>query len=474
VPLKQAEWERSRTDSATAGRYRAPVDGVLALQRTAGNKAVAGLLSGAGSNGGGVGADLPAVGATRKRAFADRARSLGLDMGQIDQLWQTAGTSSSSGFAPAVERTGALFSAARRASAAGIPAFYVELKVGKLAELNSTLGHSRADAMIATARSTAVDELVAAVGQVQPLGDRASTFGFLVTGADGSAVTETNLVSSARAVAASVGQRLGLSLTSEVMDVDDAATSAVIADQARDESARAARTDLRSGDGRRDGARFTSAGAERRREFFSLAQSFGLEAGAASGLYAMLLQGRADTLTGFEGDADRVDTVLKAAGEAKRTGTGAVYVEVDVRNLGGLNRSLGRAKADAAFARMASIADREMRSVSDLGDAWPFRHGGDEFSFVIVARRPGISAGQLEFAVGAALTRASSMIRAMTSDLAGIAHTKPTGRPGTGIVWATSVIAPGANPSAVFSAADRKVEQKKSLRGGVTMPVPGK
>jgi GGDEF domain-containing protein len=177
----------------------------------------------------------------------------------------------------------------------------------------------------------------------------------------------------------------------------------------------------------------------------------------------MLLGGRPDALTGFEGDADRVATVRKAAAQRNA----AVYVEVDVRNLGGLNRSLGRAKADSVFAKMAATAERELRSCSDVGDAWPFRHGGDEFSFVIVARRPGVSAGQLEFAAGAALTRATKAIGEATSELSGIAHTKPLGRAGTGIVWGTSVIGPGADPAAVFSAADRKVEQKKTAGGAV-------
>jgi GGDEF domain-containing protein len=407
---------------------------------------------------------LPAVGATRRQAFTERARGLGLHDGQIDQLWRAGGEGSTAGFAPAMARTAELFSAARRAAARGVPSFFVELKINRLAELNSTLGHSRADELIAKARSAMLERLLATAGPVQPIGGRAASFGFLVMGAEGTALSETALLEAAHNAAGAVGQELDLSLTADVMDVDDAATSAVIADLTRNESASAARNGVPAGAGRQNGARFTSTGADRARDFSSLAQSFGVEARAASELYGMLLQGRPDPLTGFEDGADRVGTVRKAASQASK-GTAAVYVEVDVRNLGGLNRALGRTKADAVFAQMASLVDREIRQGSDLGDAWPFRHGGDEFSFVIVARRRGISAGQLEFAVGAALTRATKLIGGMTSGLGGIAHTKPNGPAGTGIVWGTSVIGPAADPASVFSAADRKVEQKKSRAG---------
>jgi GGDEF domain-containing protein len=215
-------------------------------------------------------------------------------------------------------------------------------------------------------------------------------------------------------------------------------------------------------------ARFTSTGTARRAAFLTLAQRFQIDPGSASDLYGVLLQSRPDQLTGFERAADREATVQEAALHAKKTGTAAVYAEIDVRNLGGLNRALGRQKADSVFAQVAAVVEGQMGDVSSIGDAWPFRHGGDEFSFVVVARRPGIDAGQLELAVSTALVRAAAAVKDQTSEYSGVSHTKPGGPPGTGIAWGTSVIGPGADPSKVFATADMKVERKKASASGAT------
>jgi hypothetical protein len=114
------------------------------------------------------------------------------------------------------------------------------------------------------------------------------------------------------------------------------------------------------------------------------------------------------------------------------------------------------------LATIAEITQTEMRSLADLGDAWPFRHGGDEISFVVVGRRSGVDVTHLEFVVAAALTRATRAVKDTTSDVATVPHTKPGGPSGTGIVWGTSVIGPNASATDVFSEADRKVEAKKT------------
>ncbi len=439
---------------------------ILQLQRLVGNRAVTALVAGSGQTGGGGSRPLPPVGTARKGAFATRARSHGLNDDQIEQLWQIGGNADGGGFAAAEQRTGALFSAARKAAALGVPTYYVGFKVAGLAELNARLGHSRADSVLTSARSLALERLTPKVerltrkgGQVQALGDKASSFGFLVTGSEAAPASDSALAAAARSVAKWIRKKLRVSLTAEVMSAEDAATSAVVADLGRQDSATAARTS--SATPGRPQARFTSTGTDRREAFLSLAQRFGLAKEAATGLYGMLLSARPDVLTGFEKAADREGTVRKAIAHNAATGTAAVYVEIDVRNLGGLNQSLGRQAADTVFAQIASTVEREMASIGDLGDAWPFRHGGDEFSFVVVARRPGISAGQLEFTVGAALTRAAAAVRQMTARFATVPHTKKGGPPGTGIAWGTSIIAAGSKPSDVFSTADRRVEQKK-------------
>jgi hypothetical protein len=118
------------------------------------------------------------------------------------------------------------------------------------------------------------------------------------------------------------------------------------------------------------------------------------------------------------------------------------------------------------FARITGTVERGLisGSPSSLGDVWPFRHGGDEFGFVIVGRRPGIGEAQLEFATVAGLTRAAAHVKEQTKQYAAVPHRKDKEkRPfGTGIVWATSIIRPGMEPEKIFKVADVKVEKKKS------------
>jgi hypothetical protein len=95
-------------------------------------------------------------------------------------------------------------------------------------------------------------------------------------------------------------------------------------------------------------------------------------------------------------------------------------------------------------------------------DAIPFRHGGDEFSFVVVSRRPTSAAG-LEVAVAVALQRATQEVVAATTDVADVPHTKEHKAAGTGIVWGTSELLPGRAPTDIFKEADTKVEQKKGV-----------
>jgi len=454
--VKRREWDDARSLLTPVPLSEHPV---LRLQRSAGNRAVTALIQA-----GGVpvvqreAATLVDPSARRKETFAIRGRSAGLDAGQIDQLWSVGGGRAAGGFAPAEERTAALYNAAQ-AVATGASVFYVEFKVEGLADLNAKMGHSGANTSLAQARSAVHDQLATVSGDVTALRGSGATFGFLVTGG-----TEAALWQRAASIGATVGERLGLTMTAAVMDPDDAATSAVAGDLARDASVAQARQGRTGSQSDGPSARFTSTGTDRRSAFAAMAADFGVEAAAAADLYGALVESRPDALTGFERGADREATTHKAAQQASKSGTAGVYVEVDVRNLGGLNRALGKGRADQVFAQIASITEGEMRSISDLADAWPFRHGGDEFSFVVVARRAGIDAAQLEFAVAAALTRAARMVSTATAEFAATPHIKPGRLPGTGIVWGTSVIGPAAEPEKVFSVADGKVETKKRSR----------
>jgi hypothetical protein len=245
-----------------------------------------------------------------------------------------------------------------------------------------------------------------------------------------------------------------------VMSADDAAASGVARALARDASASKARGTVGKPTSRATPARFTSTGSDRRRRFDATAVSLGVSPETASELYGSIPAVANDALTGFERGADRASTMVKAAAHCGKTGTPGIYVEVDVRNLGGLNRELGREKADEVFARIVALTESSMAGLASEGDVLPFRHGGDEFSFIVVGRRSGASSAGLEIAVAAAMRSAELAVKAATMDVAHVQHTKRAGA-GTGIVWGTAPIVPGKDPSAVFAVADQKVESKK-------------
>jgi GGDEF domain-containing protein len=395
--------------------------------------------------------------ANRKPAFGGRAAALGLTPEQTQQLWALGAGTDHDDFAPVEQRTGALFSAARMAQS-GTSALYVQVTVNGLSNLNATLGHSQADGVLTQARA-GFRERLARVGTLTPLREQAGGFGFIVAGCKAG---PDGLLQQASAAAREIGTKLRISLTADVLTAAAAAATAVTASLKTSDSVNAARKPTRPD---RQRPRFTSSGADRRAAFLSLAQRYGVGPDSAVDLYGVLLESRPDGLTGFERAADRESTVLKAVDHVARTGAAALYVEVDVRNMGGLNDGLGRLKADVVFAQIAGIAERELMggALSSLGDVWPFRHGGDEFSFVVVGRRPGIGEAQLEFATVASLTRATADVKAQTRQYAAVPHRKDKEkRPfGTGIVWATSLIRPGMVPEKIFKVADLKIEQKK-------------
>jgi GGDEF domain-containing protein len=395
--------------------------------------------------------------ANRKPAFSGRAAALGLTPEQTQQLWAVGAGADHDDFAPVEQRTGALFSAARMAQS-GTPALYVQVTVSGLSKLNATLGHSQADGVLAQARAGFRERLTRA-GTITPLREKAGGFGFIVVGYKAG---PDELLQQASAAAREIGTKLRISLSADVLTADEAAATAVIASLKTSDSVNAARKPARPD---RQRPRFTSSGADRRAAFLSLAQRYGVGPDSAVGLYGVLLESTPDGLTGFERAADRESTVLKAVDHVARTGAAALYVEVDVRNMGGLNDGLGRSKADVVFAQIAGIVERELMSgaLSSLGDVWPFRHGGDEFSFVVVGRRTGTGEAQLEFATVASLTRATAHVKEQTRQYAAVAHRKDKEkRPfGTGIVWATSLIRPGMVPEKIFKIADVKIEQKK-------------
>lgn len=394
----------------------------------------------------------------RKASFLARAARSGVAAQDAEQLWAIAGAETGGAWTSPDDHLGILFDAAHRASRGAGSAFYVDVKVEGLAALNRQLGHAGADARMQAARDGMFRRLATLASNVQPMANVASSFGFLVEGSP--ELSEDGLAQRVRTASEDCREEFGLELSGNVMSADDAAASGVARALARDASASKARDTGGKPTPRGTAARFTSSGSDRRRRFRAAAESLGVSAETASELYEAIPTVANDALTGFERGTDRASTMVKAAAHCGKTGTPGIYVEVDVRNLGGLNRELGREKADEVLARIAALAESSMAGLASESDVLPFRHGGDEFSFIVVGRRPGSSSAGLEIAVASAMRSAELAIRAATMDVAHVQHTKRAGA-GTGIVWGTATIEPGKDPSAVFAVADRKVESKK-------------
>jgi GGDEF domain-containing protein len=92
-----------------------------------------------------------------------------------------------------------------------------------------------------------------------------------------------------------------------------------------------------------------------------------------------------DNVTGYyEGRSGRGRfwTLEQAIRHVKETGEEAFYVEMDLRNLGGLNAAIGSTRANEVFSAIATIVRDEFSAIAS--EAAFFRHGGDETSAYLV------------------------------------------------------------------------------------------
>ncbi|MGB5164360.1 MAG: diguanylate cyclase [Woeseiaceae bacterium] len=207
-------------------------------------------------------------------------------------------------------------------------------------------------------------------------------------------------------------------------------------------------------------APFLCETAARKEQFIAEAAKMGVSRANAGELYSISGAGSMDVVTGFAPAVDRNPTVeraleLVAADQELK----AFYVEVDIQNLGGLNSELGHSGADAVFRRMTAIAEEHIRELGP--DSCSVRHGGDEFSFVVI----GPNATQT--AIEEALEQADDEIRAYIASegLSQIPHPKHPGdqtKLGAGIIYGVSPIGGQASATAVYGVADKIVESKKS------------
>ena len=168
-----------------------------------------------------------------------------------------------------------------------------------------------------------------------------------------------------------------------------------------------------------------------------------------------------DNVTGYwEGRAGigRYWTLLHAIQHVKETAEEAIYVEMDVRNLGGLNAALGHANANTVFAEIAAVSQMELSAIAS--DSTFFRHGGDETSaFLIDTTERGVRA-----ALGK--VQAEVVHLAKKHGILDIPHPKHRNNEhlrGIGLHFGMSKILPQheTNPKLVFTEADTELELRK-------------
>jgi len=204
---------------------------------------------------------------------------------------------------------------------------------------------------------------------------------------------------------------------------------------------------------------FSCESLARQQRFVDTAAGMGITRENAETLYVMSGAEFKDVVTGFAPAQDREPTVERAILRmAQVPADSAYYVEVDIQNLGGLNKELGHTGANTIYHYMAQTAEQKIQALD--ADTCSFRHGGDEFSFVVVG--PQVSQSDVE----KALAEADVQIRAYIADrgLAHIEHPKHPGvasKAGAGIIFGVSQIDGKAGIEGVFRSADKIVESKK-------------
>lgn len=187
-----------------------------------------------------------------------------------------------------------------------------------------------------------------------------------------------------------------------------------------------------------------------------------------------------DELTGAYRAVDRNPTVKRVQDYIQETGKPAVFAVADVSNLGGKNLALGQHTADIIFKQYHEII---MDNLNALGaDVVPFRHGGDETSYIVV--------GAEESVVREAMAKAAADVqrfanrvgiadlphkKTYTSEVVSGAKPRDTSKDGSGIYVGVNEIHPGKTPREIYAAGDREVDFNKYAGkvdvAGETMPL---
>lgn len=344
-------------------------------------------------------------------------------------------------------------------------AFNVNVSIRNLAGLNEKRGHTGADSILgefAEIVSKALDQVGGSVSKFR----HGTELQFIIVGKD---VRQSHIEAQLMVAQADIQREA----TAQGLDkIQHPKHQGIIGDQGTgiqydirvikasnnaDESGAAAQGAQAHG----RGDNFKNAAQDRKAQFIKMAvEQFGLSESKATELYTTSGADAVDSLTGFDKAADRITTLKSAITYCGEKHIPGMYIEVDVRNLGGLTQEKGRDVADAAYRTMASMAETALMTLK--ADVSRFRHGGDEFSFILVGAEA--TAEAITRALTDAQTQIAAYVKAQgLQDVVHPKHPTEVSKRGTGIIFGLCAItgATGEAPEAILSTADQQVETKK-------------
>lgn len=345
------------------------------------------------------------------------------------------------------------------------PAFNVNVSIRNLGGLNAVLGHNEADKVLSDFSvivSTALDSVGGSVSKFRHGGTELQ---FIIVGKD---VHQSHIEAQLMVAQANIQQD---AINKKLDKISHPKFGNAIAEKGTGirydiqviKAAHNANESEASGQGEQAhgrGEKFKNAAQDRKAQFMETAvKQFGLSEAKAAALYATSGADAVDSLTGFDKASDRITTLKNAIEYCRGTAKG-VYVEVDIRNLGGLTKAKGRDTADAVFRTLATMTETALMSLK--ADVSRFRHGGDEFSFILVG--PEVNADLVAAALAEAQTKITDYVKASSLDT--IQHPKhpdDRSKDGTGIVFGLGSItgAKDETVDSILTTADRQVEAKK-------------
>jgi GGDEF domain-containing protein len=217
------------------------------------------------------------------------------------------------------------------------------------------------------------------------------------------------------------------------------------------------------------GQQQTDTYENRRTTFITVAQdamdrivALGVRPGLIEPLRREFARMATDNVTEFyeaRSGAARTETLRKAIAYVQQTGDEGFYIEMDLRNLSGLNAHLGCTRANVIYKEIAAIV-REAFSPCAAAAVF-FRHGGDEMSAFLL--------GTTGEAVRAAMRAVEGRVLRLASSLGldAIPHPKhpySMRRRGIGVHFGVCGLSAGheTDPTRVFQEADCRLEEQKT------------